>query len=181
MPVTFLARAFVAATATLLTAASAADAATMTFACTARDTGKDVPFTATYDGGDSGTLTVTSPDGVMTLKARYIEQDADNWGIDGFGQVTVTMPDKAALEACLKAEAQPGELDDADTLTFLIVGCQSAVPPGAAPVAVNAEVEIADTDGELDTFITRKYSDPSPVAGGHIALASVPPPACVKQ
>jgi len=174
-------RSVVLAAAAVVTAASTAGAATLNFACTSKDGPKDVRFTATYDGDAKGTLTVKSPDGVMTLTARYIEQDADNWGIDGFGPATVTMPDKAALEACLKAKAQPGELDDADTLTFLIVGCQSAVPPSAAPVAVNVEVEIADTDGELDTFITRKYAEASPVAGGHIELASVPPPVCVKQ
>jgi len=164
-----------------LVAASTANATTMTLACTERDSGKDVPFTATYDGDADGTLTVKSPDGTMTLKARYIEQDADNWGIDGYGPASVTMPDRAAMEACLKAKAQPGDLDDPDVVTVLALDCQTSVAPSAAPVAISAEVEISAIDGGLNAFITRKYADTSPVAGGHIELSSVPPPDCVKQ
>jgi hypothetical protein len=164
-----------------LVASAGADATTLTFTCTSRDSGKDVPFTATYDGDARGTLTLKSADGEMDLKATYIEQDADNWGINGVGPASLIMPDKAAMEACLAAKGKPGDLQDADILTVLVLGCQSTVKASATPVAISAEVEIADTDGELDTFVTRKYADASPVAGGHIELASVPPPVCVKQ
>jgi hypothetical protein len=91
------------------------------------------------------------------------------------------MPDKAALEACLKAKAQPGDLDSADAVAFLVVECQGTVPPSAAPVAITADVQISYTDGSAEGFVTRKYTDTSPVAGGHIELTSVPPAECVKQ
>ena len=181
MTTTFLTRSLGAGMAAVLLAGGSANAATMTFACTARDSGKDVPLTLTYDGDADGTLTVKSADGVMTLKARYTAQDANNWGIDAYGPATVIMPDRAALEACLKAKAQPGDLDDADVVTVLALDCQASVAPSAAPVAVSAEVEISAIDGGLNAFITRKYADTSPVAGGHIELSSVPPPDCVKQ
>ncbi|HVZ14088.1 MAG TPA: hypothetical protein VG894_06475 [Bauldia sp.] len=160
---------------------NAAGAITLNLGCTTKDGPKDIPFTVSYTGDANGMLTVKSADGEMDLKARYVEQDANNWGIDGFGPATVIMPDKTALEACLKAKAQPGDLDSADAVAFLVVECENAVAPGAAPVSITADVQISYTDGDFEVFLMRKYADTSPVAGGHIELSSVPPPACAKQ
>lgn len=162
-------------------AANSAGAATITLTCTDRVGGKEAPFTLVYEGGADGILTVKTASDEMKLTARYVEQDADNWGINGFGPGNVIMPDKAAMEACLKDKAKPGDLDDVDVLTFLVAGCQSAVAAGAAPVAVRASVEVTSLDAAVNAFVARKYVDESPVAGKHIEVVSFPPPVCTKQ
>jgi hypothetical protein len=98
-------------------------AATLAFKCIEKDAGEPQPeMTLLYEGDASGTLKVKASFGEMVLPATKEEReavDADGksytaTGIRAFGPATVLMPDKAAIETCVKAKLKPEEAQDED-------------------------------------------------------------------
>jgi hypothetical protein len=139
-------------------------------------------LTFAYSGGATGTLTGKTPWGDISMPARLAGSVAgNNYAVNAIANINLLMPDKAALETCLTTKAKPGELNDPDMLSVLVLGCDGKVPAGQAAVPATMEVQIAVQDGEIDAFITRKYAEASSVAGGRIELSSIPPPSCSLQ
>ena len=166
----------------IVAASGCSEAETITLKC-------DAPseMTLVYDGDDSGTLTVTGPSGAYSLPAslerRESEVDGElvkATGIRANGAVSTIMPDKAAIEACIKSKVSGELLEDADVVFSTALGCSGSVPMGTEPVGINANVEIAVLEQpSAYVFITRTYDEPTSLAGGKIELSSMPPPQCV--
>ena len=174
---TFVVFAFV-----LVAASGCSEAETITLKC-------DAPseMTLVYEGDDSGTLTVTEPSGAYSLPAslerRESEVDGElikATGIRANGAVSTIMPDKAAIEECIKSKVSGELLEDGDVVFTTALGCSASVPMGTEPVGINANVEIAVLEQpDAYVFITRTYDEPTSLAGGKIELSSMPPPQCV--
>ncbi len=165
----------------LVTASNRVEAATVTLKCAA-----PAEMTLVYDGDESGTLTVTDSSGAFSLPATMETREGDvdgtptkATGILANGAVSTMMPDKAAIEACVKSKLSGDLLDDPDVVFSTALGCSSSTPPGKEPVEVNANVEISVVEPpDAYVFITRTYVEPSALAGGKIELSSMPPPKC---
>ena len=100
-------------------------------------------------------------------------------GILANGKVSSMMPDKAAIEACVKSKLSGDLLEDPDVVFSTAMSCGSSAPLGNEPVEVNANVEISVVEPPgAYVFITRTYVEPTSLAGGKIELSSMPPPQC---
>lgn len=178
----FRTSAFVIFAPIFVAASGCSEAETITLKC-------DAPseMTLVYEGDDSGTLTVTESSGTFSLPAslerRESEVDGElikAKGIRANGAVSTIMPDKAAIEECIKSKVSGELLEDADVVFTTALGCSGSVPMGTEPVGINANVEIAVLEQpDAYVFITRTYDEPTSLAGGKIELSSMPPPQCV--
>lgn len=163
------------------TACSRSEAKTVTLKCAA-----PLEMTLVYEGDDSGTLTVTEPSGSFSLPARMETREGEvdgtpmkATGILANGKVSSVMPDKTAIEACVKSKLSGDLLEDSDVVFSTALGCTTSAPMGKEPVEVNANVEISVVEPpDAYVFITRTYVEPSSLAGGKIELSSMPPPQC---
>jgi hypothetical protein len=164
-----------------VSASNPSKAETVTLKC-------DAPseMTLVYEGDDSGTLTVTDSSGAFSLPASMEKREGDvdgtpikATGILANGPVSILMPDKAAIEACVKSKLSGDLLQDSDVVFTTALGCSTSAPIGKEPVQVNAKVEISVVEPpSAYVFITRSYVEPSSLAGGKIELSSMPPPQC---
>ncbi len=162
-------------------ASNRSEAETVTLKCDA-----PAEMTIVYEGDDSGTLTVTEASGTFSLPASLERREGEvdgelikATGIRASGAVSTIMPDKAAIEACIKSKVSGELLEDSDVVFTTAMGCSTSVPRGKKPVEVNANVEISVVEPPgAYVFITRTYAEPSELAGGKIELSSMPPPQC---
>jgi hypothetical protein len=165
----------------LAAACTAAEAETVTLKCDA-----PAEMTLVYEGDDAGTLSVTDASGAFSLPARLEKREGEvdgetikATGILANGKISTLMPDKAAIEACVRAKLSGDLLEDTDVVFSTALGCGSSAPLGKEPVEVNANVEISVLEPpDAYVFITRTYVEPSSLAGGKIELSSMPPPQC---
>jgi hypothetical protein len=138
-------------------------------------------MTIVYDGESEGTLTITAPFGVMSLPAtRESREGTDETGqplsatgIRAAGPATVQMPDKAAIESCVRAKLPPDQLTDSDIVFVTVMSCAREAPVGAEPIAIDASAEIALAP-LVYVGVTRTYSEPTDLAVGTIALEAYP-------
>jgi hypothetical protein len=148
------------------------------------DAGEKAPakLTLTYNGGASGTLDVQAPFGEMSLPATKEErEDIEDGekitatGIRAFGPATVTMPDKAAIEACVKGKLRPEEFQHEDIVATVLSPCAQAASPSKEPIAIKATVEIGIYDPpSADVELTRAFLQPSTLPGGAIKIETMP-------
>jgi hypothetical protein len=159
----------------------AARAETVNIGC--ENAGENTPakLTLTYEGGASGTLTVKAPFGDMSLPATREEREDTEGGekltatgIRAFGPVTVAMPDKAAIEACVAQKLKPDEAKDEDIVATVLGSCAQAAAPGK-PVAIKATVEIGVFDPpSADVDVTRTFLEASTIPGGVLKIETFP-------
>jgi hypothetical protein len=162
-------------------ACSQSEAETVTLKCNAPS-----EMTLVYEGDGSGTLTVTDSSGAFSLPARMETRAGEvdgtptkATGILANGPVSTMMPDKAAIEACVRSKLSGDLLADSDVVFTTALGCSTSAPMGKEPVQVNAKVEISLVEPpSAYVFITRTYAERSSLAGGKIQLSSMPPPQC---
>lgn len=171
----------------LLAAAPAANAETLQFDCKEEQfdsSGTPAGFaemTVVYEGDDQGTLALKARMGEMKLAATR-QRKVQAIAISASGSASVVMPEKAALEACIAGKAKPGDMEDPNTVTYLVAGCQDTVPKTSAPVPVDAAVDITVLDPPAaDVFIRRTYVEKSNVPGDHIEIDSFPMPQCTLE
>ena len=89
------------------------------------------------------------------------------------------MPDKAALETCMRSKLKPGEDKDDDLVLMSAMSCRSTTSVGAAPLPVQITVEFASTGPDMVyVYVQRTYEEPSTVGGKKLVIESVPPPLC---
>jgi hypothetical protein len=118
-----------------------AQAETMTFKCTETVGGNQSEFTMVYEGTDEGILSVKTASGEMALPASKETREGKNdagetytvTGIKAFGETMAVMPDKGAIEECVKGKAPPEQLADADIVFSLALSCASSVPLRTEP------------------------------------------------
>jgi hypothetical protein len=140
-------------------------------------------MTLTYEGGDSGTLTVKGSLGDMTLPATKsvrtgsVEGVNDGKpysaiGIKGAGDATASMPEKAALAACIASKPVPEPLTLEEFAPMALMSCLPTVKPGVAKVPITASIEIAVVEvlKMVTIAIKRTYSDTDKSPGGPMTL-----------
>jgi hypothetical protein len=158
-----------------------ASAETIAIACDANPTFNAPAMTLVYDGEAEGTLTITAPFGEMSLPGTMESRQGTDengqplsaTGIRAFGPASVRMPDKAAIEACVRGQLSPDFLADSDIVFMTVMGCASDAPLGTKPIEINASVEIA-LEPIVFVGVTRTFAEPTELAVGSIALEAYP-------
>lgn len=178
--------------AAVLWGSGAAASATLTFKCEEQDPGAPAEMIAVYDGEASGALKLKASFGEIELPAtmetrtREIEgMELKATGIRAAGPATVTMPDRAAIEACIASKTKPDQAGDEDIFSLLLESCRPAAPLGKTPIEIKASVEIAMMHAEeagqppdVEVYVKRTYLEKTAVPGGTFAIESFPPPKC---
>ncbi len=169
--------------------ASPAGADTLTAKCAGVDAGKPYEMTLVYKGDDSGTLTVSGSFGDMSLNAAKRERDSVVEGEKihatqfwGGGEVPLIVPDKAAIEACIKRKLPPEQVTDGDIVFVTLPSCAAAAPPTAEPIPVKVYAELTFLDPET-VYLTfkRTYLEKTDLPDGEIVLEPLPPPNCTMK
>ena len=161
--------------------ALSAHAGSITVACEPNPAFNAPAMTLVYQGGAEGTLTIKAPFGEMSLPATMESRQGTDengaplsaTGIRAAGPATVQMPDKAAIEACVRGKLPPDQLADSDIVFVTVMSCAKEAPVGAEPIAINASAEIALAP-LVYVGVTRTYAEPTDLAVGTIALEAYP-------
>jgi hypothetical protein len=177
-----------AAALAILLVASTASAETIAVSCKGEEFGKPYELAFQYEGGDSGTLKVSGSFGEMSLPAAKNYREAANDAGDkvsatviwGAADIPIVVPDKAAIESCIKGKLPPDQVTDSDIVFMTIPSCAAAAPPTAAPIPVKVYAELGILDPKT-IFLTfkRTYLEPTDLPDGKIVLEPLPPPSCV--
>ncbi len=156
-----------------------ASAETVTVACDADPAFNAPAMTFVYDGEAEGTLSINAPFGEMSLPASKQDHRLTNAegqptsvaGIHGSARVKLQMPDRTAIEACVKSKLPPGQLADKDIVFVNVMGCVAETPPAVEPVEIDASAEIA-LSAPPDAYVTftRTYVAPTNLVIGTIEL-----------
>ena len=171
----------------VLVAAATASAETIAVSCKGEEFGKTYDLAFLYEGDNSGVLKVTGSFGEMSLPAGKRRREGVNTDGDkvnateiwGGADIPIIVPDKAAIEACIKGKLPPDQVTDSDIVFMTIPSCAAAAPPTAQPVPVKvyAEIGILDPKSIFLTF-KRTYLEATYLPDGKIVLEPLPPPDC---
>lgn len=170
---------FALGVAALSLAALPANAAALQIRCEQETVGVPAwtaPLVVTYDGGESGTLSVKSDHIELSLDATYRTRPEDGAKvIDAAGEVAVTMPDLALLDDCTAARVPADFKDDADFYTITSMSCLGETQPSADPVPIRASVSVGilPTD-EAIVEIKRTYKAASTGPAGTLHIETYP-------
>lgn len=156
-----------------------APAATLKISCEQETVGVPAwiaPLVLTYDGGETGTLSVKSDHTDLSVDATYGTRPEDGAKvIDGAGEVAAAMPDLALLDACTAARIQADFKDDADIYFMTSMSCLGATPPAKDPVPIRASVRVGVLPtGDAIVEIKRTYQAPSAGPGGTMSIETYP-------
>jgi hypothetical protein len=138
-------------------------------------------MTIVYEGDADGTLTIAATFGEMSLPATKENREGTDetgqpisaTGIRAAGPASVLMPEKAAIESCVRGKLPPDQLTDSDIVFVTVMGCAKEAPLSAEPIAINASAEIALAP-LVYVGVTRTYVEPTDLAVGTIALDVYP-------
>ncbi len=163
--------------------AGSAAADTITAKCRGEDGGKPYAMTMVYEGEDSGTLKISGTFGEMSLPAGKKTRDTVTEDetihatqIWGGGEIPLVVPDKAALEACIKGKLPPDQVTDADIVFITIPSCAASAPPAAQPIPVKVYAEFTFLDPEtVYTTFKRTYLEKTDLPEGTITLEPMLP------
>lgn len=164
-----------------------AAAETFTAKCAGKEYDKAYEMTIVYEGEDNGTITISGSFGDMSLPASMKERE--NTSEDGVtvratqfwggGEIPIVVPDKTAIEACVKAKLPPDQVTDADIVFVTIPGCAASVPPTAQPIPVKVYAEVTFLDPEtVFVIFKRTYLEATDLPDKEIVLEPMPPPTC---
>ncbi|HET9574719.1 MAG TPA: hypothetical protein VFP29_13460, partial [Methyloceanibacter sp.] len=137
-----------------------------------------------------GMLKVTGSYGDMSLPAaKNVREGADEDGnkitvinIWGSGDITLVMPDEAAIEACVRQTLTPEQTADSDIVFSTIFPCAASAPATTQPIPVKASVEISIFESPSAMVnVKRTYAKGTTLPGGTITLEPLPPPSCTVQ
>jgi hypothetical protein len=164
-----------------------AGAGTVITKCAGEEFGKSYEMTMIYEGEESGTLKISGAFGDMTLPAATKMRESVNdegekisaTEIWGSAEVPIVVPDKTAIESCVKGKLPPDQITDADIVFVTIPSCAASAPPTAQPIPmkVYAELGILDPETVFATF-KRTYLEKTDLPDGEIVLEPLPPPKC---
>ena len=146
--------------------------------CFGEESGKSYAMTLVYEGDDHGTLKISGTFGDMSFPAAKRERDSDVAGekihatqFSGGAEIPLVVPDKAAIEACIKAKLPPDQVTDADIVFVTIPSCAAAAPPTAQPIPVKVYAEVTFLDPEsVQTTFKRTYLEKTDLPGGELVL-----------
>lgn len=162
-------------------------AKTITAKCQGQDGDKPFAMTLTYEGEDTGTLKVSGTFGDISLPAgtRSRESILDNGEklnatkVWGGAEIPIIVPDKAAIESCVKGKLPAEQVTDADIVFITIPGCAAAAPPTAQPIPVKVYAEFTYLDPTtVQLVFTRTYLEKTDLPGGVLTLELEPTATC---
>ncbi len=174
------------AVAFVLGSAGSASSGTITAKCRGQDADKPYAMTMVYEGEDSGTLKISGSFGDMSVPAAKRSRHSVTAGetidatqIWGSAEVPLVMPDKGAVEACVKGKLAPDQVTDADVVFVTIPSCAAAAPPATQPIPVKVYAEFTYLDPEtvLPVF-KRTYLEKTDLPGGTLTLEIPPTSQC---
>jgi hypothetical protein len=170
--------------------AEMAKAETIKVTCDGKEFDKSYALEMVYDGDDRGTLKVTGSYGDMSLPAaKNVREGTDEDGnkitainIWGSGDITLVMPDEAAIEACVRQKLTPEQTADSDIVFSTIFPCAASAPATAQPIPVKASIEISIFEPPSAMVnVKRTYAKGTTLPVGTITLEPLPPPSCTVQ
>jgi len=179
-------RSYLLAIAFVLGCASSASAGAITAKCQGQDGDKPYAMTMVYEGDDSGTLKISGSFGDMSFPAAKRSRQSVTAGetinatqIWGGAEVPLVMPDKGAIETCVKSKLPPEQVTDPDIVFVTIPSCAAAAPPTAQPIPVKvyAEFTFLDPETVLPVF-KRTYLEKTDLPGGTLTLELMPTSQC---
>lgn len=140
-------------------------------------------MTLTYSGGDSGTVVIKGPHTDIAIPARSIERTVDILGvvskvtnIIGTADTTSTMPDLAAVQACVAGKIPASLKDDADVYFTTALSCFGKAQMAASAVPVRGDITITmlpgDEPGTTDVLVQgkRTYLGAPATPGGPLSI-----------
>ena len=166
---------------------SPAFAKTITAKCQGQDGDKPFAMTMIYEGESSGTLKISGTFGDITLPAGMRNRESilsDGEKINatqvwGGAEIAIVVPDKAAIESCLKGKLPPDQVTDADIVFITIPGCAAAAPPTAQPTSVRVYAEFTYLDPTtVQLTFKRTYLEKTDLPGGALTLELTPMTDC---
>ena len=166
-----------------------ATAETITIKCAGEESDKPYEITMTYEGGDSGSLKIGGSFGDMSFPAGKRTRDSVVAGenihavqVWGGGELPLVVPEKAAIEACVKGKLPPDQVTDADIVFITIPSCAAAAPPTAQPIPVKVYAEFTFLDAESTLAIfKRTYLEKTDLPEGTLTLELPPTAQCTVQ
>jgi hypothetical protein len=170
----------------VLGCAQSASAGTITAKCHGDDGGKPYAMTMVYDGDDSGTLKISGSFGEMSMQAAKRSRHSVTQGetidatqIWGGAEVPLVVPDKGAIEACVKGKLSPEQVTDPDIVFITIPSCAATAPPTAQPIPIKVYAEFTYLDPEtvLPVF-KRTYLENTDLPGRTLTLELMPTSQC---
>ena len=172
---------------TLLPATATAEV--ITVKCAGEESGKPYQMSLVYEGDDHGTLKIGGTFGDMSFPAAKRERDLEVAGEKihatqfwGGAEIPLVVPDKAAIEACVKGKLPPDQVTDADIVFITIPSCAAAAPPTAQPIPVKVYAEFTFLDAESTLVIfKRTYLEKTDLPGGMLTLELMPTAQCAVQ
>ena len=178
------------AIALLMASATSGAAETITVNCTGQEFGKPYEINLVYEGEDSGIMTIGGSFGEMRLPAARKQREGANGDgeqvtaneIWASGEVPLIVPDKEAIESCVKGKLTPEQTTDSDIVFSTIPSCGASAPPTAQPISIKVYAELGILDPQT-VFLTfkRTYLEKTDLPDGEIALEPLPPPNCGVQ
>lgn len=170
----------------VLGSAGSAWAGTISAQCTGQDGDKSFAMTLVYEGDDSGTLKIGGSFGDMNLPAGKRSRHSvvagetiDATQIWGGAEVPLIVPDKAAIEACVKGKLSPDQIKDADVVFITIPSCAAAAPPTTEPIPVTVYAEFTYLDPQtVNLVLKRTYLEKTDLPGRTLTLELSPMSQC---
>ncbi len=170
----------------VLGSAGSASAGTIRAKCQGQDADKPFTMTLVYEGEDSGTLKIGGLFGDMNLPAGKRSRHSvvagetiDATQIGGGAEVPLVMPDKVAIEACVKGKLSPDQIKDADVVFITIPSCAAAAPPTTEPIPVTVYAEFTYLDPQtVNLVFKRTYLEKTDLPGGTLTLELSPMSQC---
>jgi hypothetical protein len=156
-------------------------AETISIACEASPMFGSDAMELVYEGEAEGTLTISGTFGTMTLPATKEDREGTDeagnplsaTGIRAFGPASVLMPEKSAVEACVRNKLPADQLADSDIVFMTTMSCTGETPVATEPVEIQASAEVAFVP-EVYVGVTRTYAEPTDLVTGTIALETYP-------
>ena len=97
----------------------------------------------------------------------------------GGGELSIVVPDKAAIEACVKGKLPPDQVTDPDIVFITIPGCAASAPPTPQPIPVKVYAEVTFLDPEaVEAIFKQTYLEKTDLPDGELVLEPMPPLRC---
>ncbi len=159
----------------MLTTANA-NGANVTFSCPEGEAGSKLLLSYANDA-----LSIADGNVTTSLPATIQGDAAGIFTVYGSGPMDATMPEPAAMDACLSAKLkeQGVTADDKDMLAYDSNACRVELIPNGTIQKVQAQLTLTSIDkGKATLFIQRQYLTPSTITGLPLQLDEFPTRNC---
>lgn len=134
---------------------------------------------ATYEGDESGTVTIKASTFEFSIPAKKQNRAADGAPlIEAWEKTSSAMPDLASIESCIAKTIDPAETQDKGAYDYAATQCTRDTPPGQAvlPIMASVKILLLPVDGEVAPVveISRYYEGKTAAPDGRTRLDTFP-------